>query len=120
MPFYFLDSITNQIKEIKWHYDTLFQAYRLWALSEGVDAKFLGKDWTYLVEPLKNIGIHPHTGNKERIQINPRRFKGFSIQTQELVEAVKIFLAKAGQNDASEFEIPISQLQLLPDEEEVN
>ena len=108
----------SQLKEIKWHYDTLFQTYRSWALSEGIDAKFLGKDWTYLVEPLKNIGIHPHSGNKERIRINNRRFKGFSIQTQELVEAIKQFLSKAGQNDASEFEIPIAQLQLLPDEVE--
>jgi hypothetical protein len=91
---------------IKWHYDTLFLCYRSWAQTEGIDLRFTGKDWTFLVEPHKILGIYPHPLNKERICIDKRKFKGFVIESPTLVQNVKTFLTKVGQSDGSEFEIP--------------
>ncbi len=100
------DSSVKKSHIIKWHYDTLFICYRSWAQTEGIDNRFTGKDWTFLVEPLKILGIYPHSLNKERICIDRRKFKGFTIESQKLVQNIKTFLMKVGQSDASDFEIP--------------
>ena len=101
---------------IKWHYDTLFQRYRSWAQSEGIDARFMGKDWTILLEPLKILGILPHLENKGRICIDKRRFKGFSILTADLVKNINTFLKKAGQDDDdSNFEPPKASFAIQSD-----
>ena len=78
-----------------------------WHIDLGLSLKgFTGKDWTALVEPLKMLSIHPNTMNKERICIDKRRFKGFSIEAAVLVQNIKSFLHKAGQEDFSDFEPP--------------
>lgn len=98
---------------VKWHYDSLYRAYQTWAQSQQIDLKYTGKDWTVLVEPLKAVGIQPHMSNNGRVSIDARRSKGFSVEAQTLVDSVKLFLKKAGQEDFAEFEPPEVSLIMI-------
>ena len=105
-----------QQKCVKWHYDSLFPVYRSWAQSQGIETKYIGKDWTYLVGHLKNLGIRSQdeSTNKGRVTIGGRRGKGFSIETATLVQNIKDFLKKAGQDDDEcDFEPPREGFALI-------
>lgn len=91
---------------IRWHYEALYQQYRTWAIHEGIDIKYLGKNWTTLEEPLKTLGVQPIESNKGRIMIQRRRLKGFQINRNDLLESVRAFMRKSGQDDDATYDPP--------------
>ena len=102
---------------IRWHYEALYQQYRMWSIHEGIDSKYIGKNWTSLEEPLKSLGIQPIEDNKGRITIQKKRLKGFQVSREQLLDSVRAFLKKSGQEDADEFAPPDIEHQ---DENEIN
>ena len=91
---------------IRWHYEYLYQQYRTWAIHEGVELRYLGKNWTSIEEPLKVLGIQPSQASKGRIMIQKRRLKGFEIPRQDLLASIRHFLRKSAQDDADGYEPP--------------
>lgn len=102
---------------IRWHYEALYQQYRLWSIHEGIDSKYIGKNWTSLEEPLKSLGIQPIEDNKGRLTIQKKRLKGFQVSREQLLDSVRAFLKKSGQEDADEFAPPDIE---HGDEDEIN
>lgn len=96
----------NDPHPIRWHYEALYQQYRGWAIQEGIDTKYMGKNWTSLEEPLKSLGIQPIESNKGRIMIQKHRLKGFEVTREQLLASVRAFLRKSGQEDADVYDPP--------------
>jgi hypothetical protein len=69
------------------------------------------------MEPLKVIGIYPHTANKKRITINKRRSQGFSVEAAALEKQIQDFLLKTGQSDAVGFKAPTNEFLIQNDDD---
>mgnify|MGYP000103091453 FL=1 len=68
-------------------------------------------------KPLKSLGIQPIEDNKGRLTIQKKRLKGFQVSREQLLDSVRAFLKKSGQEDADEFAPPDIE---HGDEDEIN